>query len=1129
MRFAIAGLVMLVSGTALAQNATTGAVRGRVIDAVTKEAIPGATVWVTSNETRVQSDAMTDSDGVYKISELLPGDYTVLVFVEDMTFKHPHVQVRANDSVTLYEKVKFGKTRGSIIEVNDKRPPMINGDGGDIKEVHTRAEFQREPIPGRDITAVAGSAAAAKNDGVGVAIAGSTGLDNRYFVDGVDITGLTFGDSGTPVLSEFVEQTEVITGGFNAEWGRAIGGIINTVIQTGTNEIHGAVFGTLSPGLLAAHAKTTPVNASSIDVTRNNVYDADFGAQISGPIIKDHLFFFLGFSPQVSRTDYNRTVRRQTDCRQLLDNGQLSTCDPRIESSGGYANGVPDIDPTTGFYITDKVDESTRTASSQQYSAVGKLSLAVTPEHQAQLSVIAVPGKSDSPGVYGLASSGGKSSGLTTDVLGRWTSKLNDGATTLEGLVAWHRSTSNSGALDSSLNGMPRQILEDGNLGTWSALGGESQDTTKGCTDNTTGGNDPYPFVTNCPMSTVSYAIGGPGSIRHDTEDRRMARASITQRGKLLGTHELKGGLDLEDDLKTTARFYSGGAYITNAVATGQVDIQRWVKLAGPNEDPSGFDHMCHTPAMGGATGMSGTRDVACDYIGGTIDSPGALVGGETVNWAAFLRDSWRPVPNVTVNLGMRYEEQRLRYANTVIGTEDELSGAPRGKNAMTLTGNWAPRLGLIWDPTEEGRSKIYTSWGRYFESIPMDINDRSFGGEVSYTQTFNSRASNQPCGAANMSLGGADGMNCLDSTAAAQREVLNGGKGVLVAPGIGAQYMDEILLGGEYMLGEDLKVGAVYQHRTLGRVIEDVSTDGAQSYIIANPGEWSESQQRALETRIAKETDMDTKSRLQQQLALFKGIRTFDKPTRDYDAIQLTIERRFIDHLSLRASYTYSRVFGNYPGSVSYDNGQIDPNISSQYDLIELLSNRAGKLPQDRPHSLKLDASYDFRIGKKSAFVVGTRGRLISGAPRNALGAHYLYGPDESFLLPRGILGRSAAEHGIDIHLGFSHSFSKDPKVPGTTAEIYVDIFNLYNNQGTFSTDDTYAPSVRLDSNGSGAAANNVNPISGGTYEDLIWAKALDVNGNETNNPTARNPNFGRTASRYAPASARFGFRVTF
>ena len=52
----------------------------------------------------------------------------------------------------------------------------------------------------------------------------------------------------------------------------------------------------------------------------------------------------------------------------------------------------------------------------------------------------------------------------------------------------------------------------------------------------------------------------------------------------------------------------------------------------------------------------------------------------------------------------------------------------------------WAPRVGLLYDWTKEGRSKIYAHWGRFYESIPMDINDRSFGGEVTYEQLFASK-----------------------------------------------------------------------------------------------------------------------------------------------------------------------------------------------------------------------------------------------------------------------------------------------------------------------------------------------------------------------------------------------------
>ena len=90
---------------------------------------------------------------------------------------------------------------------------------------------------------------------------------------------------------------------------------------------------------------------------------------------------------------------------------------------------------------------------------------------RAQLSVIAVPERSEGPGILGLPSSGGKSSGLTTDAAVRWSSKLDEGATEIEAVLAWHRSTNNSSALDPVLESQPRQILQDGDLGIWTALG----------------------------------------------------------------------------------------------------------------------------------------------------------------------------------------------------------------------------------------------------------------------------------------------------------------------------------------------------------------------------------------------------------------------------------------------------------------------------------------------------------------------------------------------------------------------------------------------------------------------------------------------------------------------------------
>jgi outer membrane receptor protein involved in Fe transport len=1112
----ICAAIALAAPHAVAQSLTTGAIQGRVIDAATREPLPGVTVWVTSPSLIEPQTAITDDDGQYKITELLPGTYTITFFGDAATVKRTNIRVGANDVVPVFQELRDGAI------VIEGKAPQLKLSKTDLSLKLDKEFLLKMPLPGRTIESAAGTKAGVHNDGFGLAFAGSTALENRFLVDGIDITGLTFGDVGTPILNEFVEEIEVLSGGYSAEWGRAIGGIVNVVTKTGSNQLRGSVFGTISPGFLTASRKTTPVNASSIDIVGDRAYQADFGVELGGPIVRDRLWFYAGLAPQLARTDFTRITKRQTDCRTLLPSGELSHCDPRLTSRGGFADGSADVDPATGFFITDEIDREVRAATSRGFSAIGKLNLAVTPDHQAQVSALAVPTRSRRPGLLGLPTTGGHASGLTFDTAARWTSKLDGGKTELEATVAWHHATVRTGALDPALDGEPRQILLAGNLGVWSAMGGESPATARACADGNVGSDDPYPAIVNCPMETLPYAIGGPGAIADDREDRRSLRLGVTRRGRLAGTHEIKAGLDVDDNAKTTARLFSGGAFLRNFVGPGVVEVTRWVELAPAGTTDPRFDQVCGTPDTGGTTG--GVRAFSCDYLAGTPGAPGTEIAGQTIDWALYLRDSWQPRSNLTLNAGVRYEEQQLRYAEALRGRTDPLTGNQLGTTAMDLSGNWAPRLGAIWDPTEIGASKLWASYGRFFEAIPMDINDRSFGGEVNYQQIFRTSGMARPCGPVDPLLGGANGMGCLAADAPPDSERLIGSSGVLVAPGIRAQYLDEIVVGAEYQLGPDTKVGAVYQNRWLGRVIEDVSTDGAQTYIIANPGEWSSDEERRLEERIDGAEDPAVRARLARELELFRGIRRFDRPSRNYAAIELNLARRMSRGLFVAASYTFSRTEGNFPGSVSYDNGQTDPNISSQYDLIELLANRRGRLPQDRPHSLKIDTFYTATVGDQ-ALTVGARIRAVSGIPKNALGAHYLYGPDESFLLPRGQLGRTELEHSLDLKLSYARRLSR-----GTTAELFVDVFNVFNQQGTFDIDRTYAPAVRLAGPGlAGGTQNNVNPISGGTYDDLIFAKAIDGNGTETSIPTARNPNFLRTATRYAPAAARLGFRVTF
>ena len=1096
MRYAVWCLFLVLGlATARAQSITTGAVQGRVTDAQTELPLAGVTVIVGSQV------AITDEDGTFKITDLLPGTYDVQLVFDTATVVRRGVVVGAANVTSMFEAMKIGEA-----VFVDGTPPPINIDSA-TKETRVKRE-EIESLPtGPTVEGALRGIPGTQNDGVGIAMSGSSALENRYLVDGIDITGLTYGSLGTPLLNDFVHEIVAVSGGYNAEYGRSTGGVVNIITRSGTDELRGSVFGVITPGFLSLAAHETPSNASSIDVTGNNAYSGHFGFELGGPIIKKRAWFYVGMAPRLARTDYTRTTKRQTDCRVRQDNGALSPC--RAE----YADGDPDVDPATGFYLTDSLDTEVRSATSRSAQLIGKINVAPTKNDQIQVSLIGVPERGESPALYGLPTTGGRSSGLTTDTAARWTSKLDGGSTELEVLAAWHRSTFNTGSIDPAFDDVPLQQLYAADLVKMAALGGESGLTAAGCTDG--GAGDPYPLIKNCPTNYSAYAIGGPGTVARDREERRAGRIGVLHRIKALGTHELKAGLDVEDNHKIKARLYSGGAFIQNLGSS--IIVNRYAELARPGEVDPSFDRTCSTPGGSGLGSMDG--GIPWRYLGGLGD-PSTRVEGQTRNWGAYLQDSWHPLKNLTLNAGVRYEEQRLYFAKRLRGQPDPITGDPTGDVAMSLTGNWSPRLGAIWDPTEQGRAKLYAAWGRYYEGIPMDINDRSFGGEVSLQQTYAPGA----CGPVDPALGVVDGSRCVTTMQQPSDEQLIGASGTLVAPGIRAQYLDEGLLGGEVALPGSFVFGAVLQSRRLGRVIEDVSTDNAATYLIANPGEWSAADEAKLEQRIAETTDTVARGRLEHQLRLYRGIRQFDRPVRDYHAIELTLSPRFASGLFLSASYTYSRADGNYPGLVSYDNGQIDPNISSQYDLIELLANRRGKLPQDRPHYIKVDAYRGFEIGKNSVLTIGGRVRALSGIPTNALAAHYLYGADESFLLPRGQLGRTSFDHGVDLHVAYKRKLAH-----GTAAELYVDVFNAYNRQGAFRVDETYAPQYSLAAGGAGGQEQNANPISGGTYEDLIWAKAIDKDGVETGSPIGRNPNFGRTTARYAPAAAQVGFRVTF
>ena len=239
--------------------------------------------------------------------------------------------------------------------------------------------------------------------------------------------------------------------------------------------------------------------------------------------------------------------------------------------------------------------------------------------------------------------------------------------------------------------------------------------------------------------------------------------------------------------------------------------------------------------------------------------------------------------------------------------------------------------------------------------------------------------------------------------------------------------------------------------------------------------------------------------------------IKSFDTPTRYYDALQITLEQRPTKKSLLKASYTYSQNQGNYPGLFSTETNQLDPNITSEYDLKNLMANRYGPLGLDRPHLLKVDGFYEFDLKQAGLITAGASFRVQSGLAHNTLGADYLYGASESYLLPRGSEERSPTTWELDVHLSYGRKLSKTTKL-----EVFTNIFNLTDNQGELTADETYT-------------FDNANPIVGGDKSDLAHIKATDSNGNQTDHSVVVNPNFLKTTAHQAPLSAQFGVRLSF
>ena len=285
-------LVCLSAGWATAQE-TTGNLEGVAVDA---DGAPVAYVDVKVTGTYLQGFRSTISfpDGYFRVSALPVGQYSITlthVSYQPQTFEQ--VQVRLGQTTNLGEVRLEARVYEMEEVIVSGRKPLIDPASNQVGRDLVEEEFADLPND-RNYRSLATLSphVLESTQGDRITFGGATGMENKYFIDGVDNMDPFYNLASTDLPYNFVRAVEVRVGGYEAEYRSSMGGTLNAVTRSGSNQFHGQVFGFFLNNSLAAD----PVVAGEIPETDFARYD--FGASLGGALAQDKLWYFIAYNPE---------------------------------------------------------------------------------------------------------------------------------------------------------------------------------------------------------------------------------------------------------------------------------------------------------------------------------------------------------------------------------------------------------------------------------------------------------------------------------------------------------------------------------------------------------------------------------------------------------------------------------------------------------------------------------------------------------------------------------------------------------------------------------------------------------------------------------------------------------------
>ena len=1021
--FAALFAIALFTGPVLAQE-TRGTIEGVVKDS-SGAVLPGATVEARSGGSGVLT-ATSDASGNFRFPSVLPGTYEVTASLSGFKAgKVSDVQVRLGS----IKSVEFSLQLASVTEAVTvtAESPLV-----DVRQSGRSTNIRAEQIAllphNRDFTSLVTQAPGVNQEAksapagqAGIMIDGAAAAENRYVIDGIETTDIVGGLSGKNLLADFVEEVQVKSTGYPAEFGGSTGGVINVITKSGSNKFNGNVLafyqgdrttGGNNQTLRAVTGDPTRAEYHTYPEDKNDRFEP--GGSLGGPIWQNRMWFFGAYQPATT------TIKRHVDAT-TSGIATAVTHDATQKSQVQYLSGN----------VTNQFGNRLRTRVAYNNS-------------WAKTSGVNLPLQNGSESASTLYTKGTK--------FPNWSlSGTADYTVSSKFLIGARAGRYFADKQDFNVNNLVRYVF--------------AASTT----------NIGQPNVPASEQHQAGYSnIPSNNGILKDQQTRNFVQLDATYFAHAGGNHQIKGGVQLD----------RRGNDVINGGLQNTINLY-WDTSFGGIRGPFGYYEVISTGPTSYQTGFATAGNVKSNVNG------------------LFLQDQWAVNNRLTVNAGIRTENENVpAYSNA--------EGVPPNPIDFKWKDKTAPRLGFAYDLKGDGRSKIYGSWGIFYDIFKLNLPRGSFGGDkwTSYyytldTPNFETLRDSAQCPPA------------CPGTAITSRDF----RAVSVTAGLDVEQpgqlkpmrTQELSFGYEHQLSTVMASSFRFVHKQLDRAIDDIGdlAGGDEFYIIANPGEG-----------IVDQFDISTGTSVfkSQGFAANPVLINMPKATRNYNSVEGRLEKRLSNNWSSFLSYTWSRDAGNYSGlSSSDENGRDNPNNSRDFDYPSMSFDQHGKVldgvfDTDRTHQLKAQALYLFKWGTS----VGVGEYIASGTPITRqvpiiTGSNY-----PIRYLGRNSEGRTPVFSQTDLYV--QHAF----RISGDRAIILnLNVLNLFDQRTVVNRVSTVARSGSI-------------PNQAGYYQEAaFYAGQLDFDQLITkaiaNGFMAPNPQFGMANSYQAPIVARFGVKFTF